>query len=401
MTILATILGGAVQLSGNPVEIKCTGGSAPSGSSNYQIILKIISEDGKLEFFPKTDAKDPDTNGEAVFDISGYVDQPVKAVFEYPVTNPYVAYPTQAFNVQVQPGESYLNSSGLLVENWGAVSSVFQILKGGISQRQLNMMRDASTNFYDTYISAGKFLTARPQGDIVHPTQPVKLWFMPASTIAGATWNIKGFYDDGTDVTYSTEIDIDVDNLYEFNCNPADVGLTLEPSGKQMIYFDVWLESEGSFISDVRRFNFDWNYCERPVFLLFANTFGGVDDVYFSGYIQDRFSVSGNTSFQPAQRDDTVLDPTLIVTNKSGQNKWTINSGYKELTIMQFLRDLLVTRQAWYIYSNLTQTTTIVIPIIIDDVDVVLVDRKENIYALELQFSEAHTSQFSFDNRIY
>jgi hypothetical protein len=224
---------------------------------------------------------------------------------------------------------------------------------------------------------------------------------MPASTIAGATWNIKGFYDDGTDVTYSTEIDIDVDNLYEFNCNPADVGLTLEPSGKQMIYFDVWLESEGSFISDVRRFNFDWNYCERPVFLLFANTFGGVDDVYFSGYIQDRFSVSGNTSFQPAQRDDTVLDPTLIVTNKSGQNKWTINSGYKELTIMQFLRDLLVTRQAWYIYSNLTQTTTIVIPIIIDDVDVVLVDRKENIYALELQFSEAHTSQFSFDNRIY
>ena len=60
MTITANILGAAVQLSGNPVWIKCTGGSAPAGSSNYTLLLKIISQDGKLDGAPYTDAIMPD-----------------------------------------------------------------------------------------------------------------------------------------------------------------------------------------------------------------------------------------------------------------------------------------------------------------------------------------------------
>ena len=70
LMITATIQGGAVQLTGNPVYISCSGGSAPVNSSEYKIMLKVISEDGKLPGAPFIDAITPDSSGEAVFDIS-------------------------------------------------------------------------------------------------------------------------------------------------------------------------------------------------------------------------------------------------------------------------------------------------------------------------------------------
>ena len=73
MSITATISGGLVQLTGNPVRIQCTGGSAPADVSDYKIMLRIISEDGKLNGAPFIDAIAPNIGGEAWFDISGYV----------------------------------------------------------------------------------------------------------------------------------------------------------------------------------------------------------------------------------------------------------------------------------------------------------------------------------------
>src|SRR5690554_3120571 len=137
MAISVTILGENVQLSGNPVEIECSGGSAPAGSRNYQILLKIISQDGKLEKFPKVDAITPDSAGKALFDISGYVDQPVKRKFQFPVSGVIQSYPTEAFNIQVQAGETWMDEDGVTQTTWGSVSEVFQILKGGSPPRQL------------------------------------------------------------------------------------------------------------------------------------------------------------------------------------------------------------------------------------------------------------------------
>lgn len=401
MAISVNILGEDVQLSGNPVEVECSGASAPVDSRNYQVLLKVISQDGKLENLPKTDAIHPATDGKALFDISGYVDQPVSLAFQYPLSGAVKSYATQAFNVQVQAGESWLDADGILREEWGSVSDVFQILKGGVSQRQLNMMRDAGSNFYQFYLQGGKFLTARPWGDFVHPTQPVKLWFMPIAN-ASATLKIKAVYMDGSENIYSAGVSLNTDNLYEFNVNPMLLGVDAETgAGSKMNFYDVWLESGGNEISEKRRFTVDWIYCERPIFLFFANSLGGIDDVYFSGYVQDRFGLEGATAVKPATRNDTVLDPTLIVTSKSGQNKWTINTGWKTLGTMQYYRDLMVSRQAWYLYSNMTQTSFNVIPVIVDPGDKTLYDRKEDLWSLELEISEGHTSQFTFDNRSF
>lgn len=401
MAITVNILGGTVQLTGNPVEIECTGGVAPVGSSGYKILLRTISEDGKLFGSPFPDADTPDENGKATFDIRAYVDQPVKKIFQYPVIDGVISYPTQAFNIQVQAGESYWDSNNEYQENWGAVETeIIQMLKGGTNPRQISMMNDANTSFFKMYIQGDKFLTARPWADQVHPTQHVKLWYMVDADKTAVVFNVKAVYDDASEASFAGEaFAMSKDNLFEFNCNPALHGIDLEPTGKKVEFFDVWLS--GGTTSQSRRFYFDWRYCERPVFLFFANSLGGIDDVFFSGNIKDRFTTEANIVEFPYQTTDTVYDPTLQPSGKTGQNKWTFNTGWKNLTAMQYFRDLLLAQQAWYQYSGLSGLTFNIIPVLIDSADKVLLNRKNNMFSMEVEVSEAHRSPFVFDNRSF
>ena len=133
---------------------------------------------------------------------------------------------------------------------------------------------------------------------------------------------------------------------------------------------------------------------------MFANSLGGIDDVFFRGYIEDKFETEGDTVYHPPMRDDTVYNPTLLTPNKSSQNKWKFNTGWKAITTIQFYRDLLVSKQAWYIYSGIT-FSTVVIPIIVDTGSKTLFKRKDNLHSMDIEVSEAHKSKFSFDNRMY
>jgi hypothetical protein len=400
MAITATVTGGAVQLTGNPVFINCAGASIPAGASEYMIMLKIISADGKLEGAPLLDAIVPDTNGAAIFDISGILDQPYEVTFDNVLTAKFIEHPTRPFNIQVQPGERYISSQGLLVENFFAISAVFQMIKGGLSPRQNSMMKAINETFYSKYITGKKFLTPRPWGDYVHPNQAVKLWFMVINNYQ-ALFKIKGFYSDGTDVTVGTDLILNTDSMYEFNCNPALNGIPLEPTyNKRLLYFDVWIDLLAT-TSDVRRFEIDWNYCERPYFLFFANSLGGIDDVYLSGFGIDQFSVEGSLAYRPVRPTDTVYTPTILSSNKTARNKWKINSGWKSIATIQFLRDLMLSKQAWFMYPNNSNTTRIIVPVIIENFDGPIIDRQDDQWNIDIEFTEAHTTRFSFDNRSF
>lgn len=401
MPITATVTGGAVQLTGNPVIINCTGGSVPSGASEYMVTLRVISADGKLEGAPLHFAVTPYPDGTVTFDLSSVLDQPVEMIFDNSNSNKFVAYPHRAFNIQVQPGERYIDQQGLLVENWFAVSDIFQMIKGGLSPRQNAMMKAIGQTYFSKYIQGKRFLTPRPQGDFVHPKQPVKLWFMPYENGA-ANFVIKAYYADGTNVVSASPLTLNADNLYEFNCNPEIHSINLHTeSGEELLYYDVYLSNGASAITDTRRFQVDWDDCERPYFLFFANSLGGIDDIYLSGYGIDAFSVEGTKSYRPVRETDTVYTPTIVSPNKSGYNKWTINSGWKSITTLQFYRDLLLSKQAWFLYPNISNTSRIIVPVIIEPSGDQLINRQDDQWSIDIEFTEAHTSRFSFDNRSF
>lgn len=402
MAITATVSGGAVQLSGNPVRVSCSGASIPTGASAYRIVLKIISQDGKLANAPFIDAKTPDTNGKADFEIQAYLDAPVKKSFQFPITTAYKEYPTQAFKVQVQPGERYIDEDGKLVENWGTTSAVFQILKGGLNPRQISVMKLSSSSFFSTYIQSGKFLTQRPWGDYVHWTQPVKLWYM-TSTSRSATFKVEAVYGTGDSDTYSTAVTLNPDYLYEFNCNPGKLGLPkVSTSGNTMQFFDVWLQVGATNVSDKRRFTIDQEYCERPYFMFFANSLGGIDDVYLSGNSKEGFETEGPLTTRAPQEDDTTFEGTIETAARTGHNIFTVNSGWKTTTSLQHLRDLLVAKQVWALYADAaTLTAAHVMPIIISTGENQLFDRMNDLHSMDITFRDAHESRFNFDNRIY
>jgi hypothetical protein len=275
------------------------------------------------------------------------------------------------------------------------------MIKGGLSPRQNAMMKAINQTYYSKYITGKKFLTPRPWGDYVHPNQAVKLWFMPDSNNT-STLAIAGYYSDGSSSTKSTSIFLNTDYLYELNLNPVLHGLSLEPAYNQkLLYFDVWLHYNGSALSDVRRFEIDWNYCERPYFLFFANSLGGIDDVYLNGFGIDEFSVEGTLAYRPVRPTDTVFTPTILSSNKTGRNKWKINSGWKSIPTIQFLRDLMLSKQAWFMYPNISSTSSIIVPVIIENFDGPIINRQEDRWNIDIEFTEAHSSRFSFDNRSF
>jgi len=335
-----------------------------------------------------------------MFNISGYVDQPVDAQFQYPVSGPVISYPTLAFNVQVQPGESYIDQDGVLVENWGAVSEIFQFLKGGSNPRQLAKWEAEGSNFYKEYLVNGRFLTPRPWAELVIPGQPVKLWFMVVSN-KSTTFNVKAYYFDGTSEEYSTPVSLNTDTLYEFNCNPTHLGINPENENKSKIhFFDVWLGSAGAEISDSRRFQFKHDYIERPLYLFYANSMGGIDDMYFGGYTIEMINTEGNTIYKPQQKEDTIYNPTLLPSKREGKYIWKLNTGYIPTDALPNLSDLFITKQAWLVYPNKAQTSYIFTPVIIEPGSFELLDRKQDLTQISIEVSEAHTLRYGFDNRI-
>jgi hypothetical protein len=302
--------------------------------------------------------------------------------------------------VKVQPGESYIDKDGDLQENYGTASDVFSCIKGGVSQRQLNQWLTASTNFFLTYIVAKRWLTFRPWGDFVHPNQPVKLFFMVPATVT-LDFVITYNYDDGSSGTKTITTTLHAGKLYEFMCNPKSHGVALQPTGKQATFFDCVLKSGGVNYSNSIRFTYDWKFCERPYFLMFANSLAGVDDVLLSGFAQEKFQTQGTTVTRTATMSDDVVDPTLIIPNRTGRNAWTINTGYKTASQMRHLRDLMLSRQAWLLYPNLAVSNYIVIPVIVEPGEQTIVDYLNDLHAMDIEITEAHDNKYGFDNSLY
>lgn len=395
MALTITIPGGPVQLSGNPVLAQAAGASVPSGATGYKIMFKITSEDSKLTGAPFYAAVPP-ASGAAEIDIAGYVDQPVNALFQYPASGSKVEYNSSMFAVKVQVGERYIDTDGVLQETWGEVSDQFYILKGGVSNRQVSVWAAAATNFYITYLYNQLWLTQRPWGDFVHPLQPVKLWFISPDGFT-ANYKVKTYYADGTDATGAVSVTLAANKLYEFNAHPTAVSLSMTTQGgSRCTYYDVWIEGK----SDSRRFEVDYKTCERPIFLYFANSLGGVDDVYMPGYITEGYKTEATEAYKPQLAADTVYDRTIIVPGKQGQNTWKLNTGIKTATQMLHLRDMLVSRQVWMLYPNAAVTAYMVIPVNISAGQIELIDRMEDLYSMEIDVQEAHASQFNFDNRL-
>lgn len=392
MALTLTVPSGNFHLSGIPLWVKVEGAVIPPGSINYKVLLKIISIDGDLIGAPFTDGKAP-VSGTAWFDVSGYLDQPIEKNFDWPLVGGLGPHTDDTHSVCFQPGESYIDEDDNLVENWGATSEGFFIVKGGIGPRQLGNYNDLSGSFYSDIVQCGKFLTWMPSVQVVHPDQPVKLWLLAAEG-GEISLHIKAYWEDDSTYEYINSHTLYKDIMHEINCLPYHNGWDTMPAvkagGIKMTHYEVWIDG----VTETRTFVCDHNYHENNNFLLATNSLGGIDVIWLNGEVETGFDANSVEATRQFSRTGTQKERTVIIASRTGRRTWKINSGWKFKTEIEALADLLLSKQAWLLKDAGSYNSGTLYPVNIRNSSTPLTNSIDDLQSLELELVEAHDSQY-------
>lgn len=341
-----TVPGGTYLLSGNPVYVEVAGGNPPQGSSHYRLLLKVTSVDGDLRGAPFVDAIAPDVQGKALFDISGWVDQPPRRSFSWPLSGGINPFGESVYDIQLTPGQMYIDDQGNLQESWGAASDSYFVLKGGLPPQVLAGFNARGTSFDQQYVQGGKFLTLQPDNLVVSPLQPVKLWIVSSITTE-CEFRTRAYWEDGSWWEDAKPGHVLYRSIYhEVECYPPHndhLNLPMvKANGARMTHYQSWFEG----LSEVRTFVVDHRVCQSNNYLFFVNRLGGIDCLWLSGGVQTGHRTSQVLASRPLIRGFDAWDRG-IVASKATQPTWSINSGYKRPAEMAALVDLLGSNQVW------------------------------------------------------
>lgn len=392
MALTLSVPGGTFHLSGNPLWVLVSGALPPAGSTGYKALLRVISVDGDLAGAPFVDGKAPSA-GEAWFNVSGYVDQPLEKRFEWPLVGGVNPYDHDTRVVSFQPGETWIDEQDNLVEIWGEPVGNLFVVKGGVGPLSLGRYNESDSSFYRDYVEGGRFLTHMPLIQTVHPWQPVKLWLLSAVT-AEFTLHIKSYYEDGTTAEWVRVHALYKDILHEVNCLPYHSGWDQMPpvksDGTRMAYYQVWFEG----LNEVRTFTVDHGYHEQCNFLFTFNSLAGVDVVWLSGHVKTGVETTTVEATRGFPRTGTSKERTVVVASRTGRRTWRINTGWKSVEEMQGLADCLLSKQAWLLLDAGGHQQGTLYPVNIAGTGAVLTDSSGDLQSLELELVQAHDSPY-------
>lgn len=391
MALSIEIPGGSIQLSANPIWIKVAGAVIPVGASEFKLLCKVTSVDGDLLGGPFIDGITPDSEGKALFDVSGYVDQPMVPEFQYPPAGVTVAHAKSAWVIKIEFGQTYIDSAGDRQTSYEASFETITVLKGGVSDYVMSLYNDADTSFFEDCIVGGKFLTNQPKTQIVSPGQVVKLWYM-------------GQWEAAHDVTLFTKVITSPNKVahipmqqnvtiypetgvLELNINPIFQGFVLAV-GQKLASFEFWIEDSGGEVSEKRTFIVDNDYKKNNNYLFVANSKGGVDVIWLNGAVETSIETTGTEGYRPLGINVGSRNRTILTTSKSGRRKWKINSGYKLSDEMKGMVDVFISRNIWLLKD------AEVIPVSLVNGDKLLNDTIDNLHSVELELMEAHNTRF-------
>lgn len=384
MSVSHEITGGLVHLSGNPIQITLTANAA---RINHKLALKVIC--AALMGSPFVEEIAP-KNLVSVFDISGFIDQPVAYEFDFPATGKVSAHEALAFVVSIDIGEVWTDSNGDRQELWMGISTNNQLrlIKGKLRAYELGLLNDDGKNFNSEYISGGRFLTHLPNDQVVSPNQMIKLWYLSRWTgNHEATLNLSITTDlKIARIPITEELNLIGNGLFEFSVNPEFIGYHIG-SGENILSYTFWLSDSEGDISERRTFRIDNAWYEKVFFFYYVNPLSGVDCIRLTG----EYLESLKTESEIAYRATTVLSSSKVASqillSSTSQRAWELNTGPKTRLEILALRDFLTAKQCWMVNPDSTQK---LIPVTIESGDHQLFDSTEDIPNLTVKIVEAH-----------
>lgn len=411
MAIQYILLGGTIQLSGNPIWVKLTGAVIPENATNYKLLLRITSLDDLLKGGPFVDAIAPDENGEALFDISGYIDQPFTPEFEWPAVGVITDHTAAVFHIGLECGEQYI-LDGELTSDYEAITYTdysLLALKGGVPDHLVCQYSQLYHSFVNDWINAGKFLTNQPNNAVVSPAQFVKLWYLRSVELSeDARWHLDIVLSNcelsmppGRNYTFKLSGDMVIygydsaspAGMLEFSINPVFAGLPDNISYGKILSYTFWLSlrDEGETeISERRTFIVNNRYYENNNYLFSANSLGGaVDVIWLHGAVEKSIETSGTEGVKQKGFTSNSRIGSILVTGKTSRRKWKINTGYKSAAEIEALADIYLSRNLWLLHDGR------LIPVILTNGEKLLNDSLEDVHSADLELLEAHNSRFA------
>jgi hypothetical protein len=392
-----SITGGLVHLSGNPIQITLTSPISLEnfGKLNRKLCIKVSCD--ALLGSPFVEEIAPIINGfslDSVFDISGFIDQPVTYYFDFPAVGVVTAHPKLAFTVSIDIGEVWTDLSGDRHVAWNNLSTnnTLTVIKGKLRPYELGILNDSGKSFASEYIDGGKFLTHLPNKQVVSPTQSVKLWYLSRWTnIHNAQWNLSIATDLSIDHFFTSgEVILNpISGLLEFSVNPAFIGFNMGP-GEKFISYTFWLSDSDGDISERRSYIIDNTYYEKAFSFIYVNPLSGVDSIWLTGQYSEGLKTESEVAYRTVPVSSGSKVASQIAISSGSQRSWELNSGPKSQTEILALRDFLSAKQCWMVDPNPELLGQKLIPVNIEPGDHKLFDSAEDIQSLNLKITEAH-----------
>lgn len=387
MSVTHTITGGLVHLSGNPIQLTLT---ADAVKTNHKLAVKVTCD--SLMGSPFVEEIAPNRPGlQSVFDISGFIDQPVIYNFDFPATGVANPHDLLAFHVTLDIGEVWTDLNGDRQIAWMGISANNQIrvIKGKLRPYELGLLNDTGKSFFSQYITGGKFLTHLPNYQKVAPHQIPLLWYLSRWTENHAvtanliieTDNKVGHLPLTRDLTLW-----DITGLMDFAVQPRHWGFQTDP-GEQIQSYEFWLSDESGDVSEHRTFLVDNRYYEKSFLFYYVNPLSGVDCIWLTGPYSEGLKTESETAYRavPVLSGSKIASQTTI--SSSSQRSWELNTGPKSKEELLALRDFLSSKQCWMVDPANDEK---LIPVNIEASDHKLFDIREDIQNLDIKIMEAH-----------
>ncbi|HAQ21728.1 MAG TPA: hypothetical protein DCR40_21235 [Prolixibacteraceae bacterium] len=387
MSVTHSITGGLVHLSGNPIQITLT---ADAVKANHKLAVKVTCD--ALLGSPFVEEIAPNRpNLQSVFDISGFIDQPVNYNFDFPAAGVANPHDLLAFHVTLDIGEVWTDLNGDRQVEWMGISGNNQIrvIKGKLRPYELGLLNDAGKSFFSEYITGGKFLTHLPNYQKVAPHQIPLLWYLSRWTENHAvTANFKVETDNKVGhIPMTQDFTLwEITGLVDFAVQPAHWGFQTDP-GELIQSYEFWLSDVTGDISEHRTFLVDNEYYEKSFLFYYVNPLSGVDCIWLTGPYSEGLKTESEIAYRavPVLSGSKVASQTTI--SENSQRSWELNTGPKSAGEILALRDFLSAKQCWMVDPANGQK---LIPVNIDPGDHKLFDSGEDIQNLDIKILEAH-----------
>jgi hypothetical protein len=116
--------------------------------------------------------------------------------------------------------------------------------------------------------------------------------------------------------------------------------------------------------------------------------------VWLNGHVTKGFKTEQVQAIKPFAQAGTAKDRTMIVASKTGQRTWKINTGWKSKEEIEGLKDLLLSKEVWLLEDAEGFNQGTLHPVTIENSASELYDSMEDLWALEIDITEAHSNQY-------